>query len=71
MVYKNRWNGPRWAKFSDFLKDLAWDLDLVIEIEIDKGIIRESGRYVVEGDEESIKKFRRMISSAIEAYHNI
>lgn len=59
---------PKFANVPTFLKNLAWQLDLNIDIEVDKGFFRETVRFKVEGDEEKVRKFASVFNKAAEEY---
>ncbi len=59
---------PKFANVPTFLKNLAWQLGVNIEIEVDKGWLRETVRFKVEGDEEKVKKFASIFNKAAEEY---
>jgi len=42
---------PRWAAFPEFLRNRCFVLGLDLEIDIDKGWIRETVRFKIEGKE--------------------
>ena len=59
---------PKFANVPTFLKNLAWQLGIDIEIEVDKGWLRETVRFKVEGDEMKVKKFISVFNQAAEEY---
>lgn len=61
---------PRWAKVPSFLRDQAWTLGLKIEVEVDKGWIRENVRFRVEGDAEKVKEFAARLEQAGNEYNS-
>ena len=67
---KSTWEAPRWAKVSSFIRDVAWHLGLECEINVDKGLIRERGRFKVSGEENKLKTFKKALASAIKEYES-
>jgi len=61
---------PKWANVSNFIKNLAWELGLECTVEVDKGWIRETVRYVVEGEEAKLRTFKDKLLSTARAYNN-
>lgn len=61
--------GPRWAKVPSFLRDLAWRLNLRIEIETEKGWFRERVRARVHGPVDAVKEFERQYDDAVRDYN--
>lgn len=59
---------PRFANGPTFLKNLAWQLGLNIEIEVDKGWLRETVRFKVEGEEGKLRKFKVVLEEALQEY---
>lgn len=67
---KSTWAAPRWAKVSSFIKDVAFELGLECEVDVDKGLIRERGRFKVSGDENALRLFKKAFESAAEKYNS-
>ena len=67
-TYKNAWEAPRWAKVSNFIREAAFKYDLECKLIVDKGILRESGRFSVTGSSDNINKFKRIFGAAIRDY---
>ena len=61
--------GPRWAKFPQFLRDRCFILGVELEMEIDKGWIRENVRFKIEGNESKVRRIMREIKESIEVYN--
>lgn len=61
--------GPRWAKFPSFLKDICWKMDLALELETEKGWVRETVRFKVVGTETKLRKFMRILDENINEYN--
>ena len=59
---------PKFANVPTFLKNLAWQLGINIEIEVEKGWLRETVRFKVEGEETKVKKFISVFNQAAEEY---
>lgn len=47
---------PRWAKFATALRKRAYDLCLDIKIHTDKGLLRETVFFELEGEQEKISQ---------------
>jgi hypothetical protein len=67
-IYREIVTGPRWAGASTFIKDAAFGYGLKLTIEIDKGWLRETIRFEVEGDDSKVDKFKRDLHEAMEDY---
>lgn len=63
------WEGPRWAKVTPAVKDVAARLGLRYTVDVDKGWITERGRITVEGDRESGKRFIEVCNKAMAEYN--
>ena len=61
--------GPRWAKLSRMLRQAAFDLNLDISIDQDKGWIREVVYYSVTGPVDKIREFNSTIMEAVRNYN--
>ena len=61
---------PRWAAFPTALRDLAWQFDLELDIQVEKHIIRETVRFKVEGKDEAIARFASILKETIEDYNS-
>jgi len=57
--------GPRWAGLSTFLRNEAYRLNLELTLDIEKGWIRETVRFEVNGPTEKIKLFFKQIEVAL------
>ena len=66
---KSWWKGPRWAGVSTFIKNLAWELDLECEVEVDKGWFCESGRFKVTGNSEKLELFKKYYDNSMDNYN--
>ena len=66
---KTSWKGPRWAKVENYIKALAFELDLECETFIDKGFIREYGVVRVKGAKEDCDDFIDTFHKAMDAYN--
>lgn len=67
---KSMIEAPRWAGASKFIKNLAWELGLELQIEVDKGFIRETVRYKVSGTESKLRNFQRIFEQSCAEYQN-
>ena len=63
------WEAPRWAKTSAFLKNQAFMLGLECRIEVDKGLIRETGRCEVSGGSDACQEFLRRCNQAMREFN--
>lgn len=68
-IYKGWYEAPRWANFERYLRETCFFYDLDYEIDIQKGIIRESGIFKVTGTDENIKKFINDYHQTAELYN--
>lgn len=60
---------PRWAKLPTFLRELAWRLDCEIEVQSEKGWIRETVMFEVRGTEEKLVAFKQNLEKATAEYN--
>jgi hypothetical protein len=67
-TYRDIVTGPRWAGISTFVKDAAFGRGLKLDIDIDKGWLRETVRLEVAGDDDSVVKFKCDLHDAILDY---
>jgi hypothetical protein len=67
-TYREIITGPRWAGASTFIKDAAFGYGLKLTIDIEKGWLRETIRFEVEGEDGRVEKFKRDLRSAMEDY---
>lgn len=58
----------RTAGMPEFIKGLAWRLGLECQVEVDKGWIKESVRWEVSGNEETLVRFKDAFELAIKEY---
>ena len=68
--YKGWYEAPRWAKFKKYLTETCFYHDLDLEIDIDKGFIRESGVFKVTGSEKDVSRFITEYHQTAELYNN-
>lgn len=72
--YSNIMECSKSAEFPKFVKNLAWELDLKIDIEIDEsGLIfkRQTTRFKVSGaSREKVEIFARAVNGAVDDYQN-
>lgn len=62
--------GPRWASFPEFLKNACFMYDLkIVQMDIDKGFIRETVRFEVSGTESNLNRLKNAIEAGIEEYN--
>ena len=62
--------GPRWASFPTFLKNECFLLDLKCKIEVEKGFLKETVRWTVEGPEDKVDQLKDNVTAAIEQWNN-
>lgn len=67
-TYREIVTGPRWAGASTFIKDAAFGYGLKLTIDIDKGWLRETIRFEVEGEDSRVENFKRDLHAAMEDY---
>lgn len=67
-TYRDMIEAPRWAGAQKLVRDLAWGYELKLEIQADKGWLRETVRFSVEGDDRKVDKFKRDLYASIEDY---
>ena len=66
---KTTCEGPRWACIPEFIKNLAFELDLKCDIDVDKGWIRENIRFKVSGAAAGVLAFKRVFEKAFKQYN--
>lgn len=67
---KATWSGLRAAGFESLIRDVCFLNDVsIISLEVEKGWLRESGRFKIEGDESALRKVQRIIKQSIEEYN--
>lgn len=66
MKYKGYIEGPRWAGIADGLKKAAYGLGLDISTETEKGFLRETVYYTIEGEENKVNRLIRAIKSIVD-----
>ena len=67
-TYRDIITGPRWAGISTFIKDAAFGYGLKLNLDVDKGWLRETNRFEVDGEDGAVAKFRRDLREAILDY---
>jgi hypothetical protein len=61
---------PRWAAFPKFLKDECFMLNLkIVRLDIDKGWVRETVRFEIEGGESDLLRFKRSLEASVKEYN--
>ena len=60
---------PRWAKVPSYVKRLAFNLDLELNITVDVGILTETVYIRVSGDDENIKLFAKNLEDSVEEFN--
>lgn len=63
------YEAPRWAGVSCYLKDQAFLLGVQLEIEVEKGWIRENGRFRVTGPADKVDQFMAEFEEAGRRYN--
>ncbi len=64
------WEAPRWAKMESFIKDQALLLGLECKTEVNKWLLRESGRVEVMGESDKCKEFCFRLNVAVNYFNN-
>ncbi len=65
---KGSFEGPRWARIDQFIKEVAHFLDLDCTVERDTGVLREYVRFKVEGRAEAVDRLETILREAVEKY---
>lgn len=55
--YSSTWQALRVAGFSSFVRDTAFLFDLDLDIQVEKGLLLERGRFRVSGPPEKVNQF--------------
>ena len=64
--YRNIGEFPRFAKFPNFVKDLAFQLNVELVIfEVEKGFFKETVRFEARGEEEKINQLRLTLEKVV------
>lgn len=71
VTFKGMMELPRWADGRTFLKNLAFATNCEIEIDSEKGWIRETIWYKVTGTCENISNFERRYDSVVNSYNRV
>ena len=71
VTYRAFWEAPRWVGYETFLRNQAFVLSLVIDIEVEKGWVRESGRFSVSGPQWAVDEFRHRLGLARREYERM
>ena len=58
------------AGVPSFTRELAFTLNLQLDINVEKGIIREVTFFEVSGDKYNINMFKKMLKKSIDEYQN-
>ena len=67
MIVKSWMSGLKCVNISRFLKSVAWDLGLEINIlERDRGLLRETVYFQLEGNENQLSNFNRIVKKMVE-----
>lgn len=64
------YEAPRWAGVASWLKDEAFLAGLDLHIEVEKGWLRERGRFRVSGPPEVVDDFMDLFDRAGRAYND-
>jgi hypothetical protein len=68
--YRSWVEGLKFVDFPTALRKLAMEHNLDCDVVVEKGILRETTFFTVEGDLESIESFKKSLSIGIENYNN-
>jgi len=60
---------PRWAKVEDFLKDICWSERLELITYASKGILRETIRFEIAGDQDNVDKVSKIIYDTLSKWN--
>ena len=61
--------GSRWAMVPRFLRDRCFTLGIDLEMDIDKGLIRENVRFTIKGPESKLRRLMRELKEGIDEYN--
>jgi hypothetical protein len=68
-TYRNIVEGPRWAGFPSVIRDGAFQENLDLTINVEKGFLTEKVRFVVTGEAPNVERFRRNLLACIKEYN--
>lgn len=60
---------PRWAKLPEYIRKLAMDLDLDIELQVEKRLINETVFFTVRGATDELMHFKITLCRATEEWN--
>jgi hypothetical protein len=60
--------GPRWAGLQKLVSDLAWGYNFKLDLQADKGWVRETVRFSVEGNDQKVAAFKSGLYASLEDY---
>ena len=61
--------GPRWAAFPSYIKTTCHMLGLKLDMEVDKGFLRETVRFKVVGPESALRQFNAQLEADVTDYN--
>lgn len=68
--YRDYCEAPRWARVPAFIKNTAFMLGLDVSMDIDAGLIRETVRFEVSGDQEKVSEFIKAFLASVKEYQS-
>jgi hypothetical protein len=63
-------DAPRWCKVSKFLRELAFELNLEIELTSEKYFLSERVYVTAHGTKPELEKFNEIVKKAIDDWNN-
>lgn len=61
---------PRWAKAQHFLRETAYEFQLPIHLDVERGWFTEKITFTVNGPRENVERFKRKVHRAILHYNS-
>lgn len=70
VIYRNRLSGPRFAGVSRAVRDRIWDDPRLrlIEEQVDRGLLSETYRFVVEGSEDAVADLEGALVNTVDRW---
>jgi hypothetical protein len=69
-THRNSIEAPKWASFGTAVRQIANQCNLDIQVNKESGVIRETIFYRVDGEQEAINKFKRMVNETVADYNS-
>lgn len=61
---------PRWAGLETIIRDLAWEYDLALSLDVEKRLLKATFRLRVDGDDGKVASFSRRLYASLDDYQH-